>query len=100
MPVFWFTVKVLALLFGTVWVRASLPRMRYDKLMSLGWKWLIETALIWVVISAAFIYVNDKDYDTATTIIIDLGILAGAALAGLVLYLAMPKPGEPIEEFR
>jgi NADH-quinone oxidoreductase subunit H len=97
---FWFTAKVLQLQFATVWERASLPRMRYDKLMALGWKWLIETALIWVVISAAFIYVNDKDYDTGTTILIDLCILAGALLAALVLYLSMPKPGETIEEFR
>ena len=42
MPMFWFLAKVLVLLFATVWVRASLPRMRYDRLMSLGWKWLIE----------------------------------------------------------
>ncbi len=100
MPMFWFTVKVLALLFGTVWVRASMPRMRYDKLMSLGWKWLIETALIWAIVSAAFIYVNEQDYSTTKTIGIDLGIVAGAGLAALVLYLAVPKPGEKIEEFR
>src|SRR3954462_271293 len=37
MPVFWFALKVIALCFVTVWVRASLPRMRYDRLMSLGW---------------------------------------------------------------
>ncbi|MDZ4826476.1 MAG: complex I subunit 1 family protein [Actinomycetota bacterium] len=100
MPMFWFTVKVLALLFATVWVRASMPRMRYDKLMALGWKWLIETALIWAIVSAAFIYVNEQDYSTTKTIGIDLGIVAGAGLAALVLYLAVPKPGEKIEEFR
>ena len=49
MPIFWFLVKVLALLFATVWVRASLPRMRYDKLMALGWKYLIEIAILWVL---------------------------------------------------
>ena len=52
MPMFWFLVKVLALLFATVWVRASLPRMRYDRLMSLGWKWLIEIAILWVLVTA------------------------------------------------
>jgi NADH-quinone oxidoreductase subunit H len=100
MPVVWFTVKVLALLFATVWVRASLPRMRYDKLMGFGWKWLIETAILWVIVSAGFIYVNDQDYDFGTTLLIDVLIVAGAAVAGVVLYLAVPKAGETIEEFR
>ena len=36
MPVFWFMFKVIVLLFGTVWLRASLPRLRYDQLMGLG----------------------------------------------------------------
>ena len=55
MPIFWFMVKVLALLFGTVWLRASLPRMRYDQLMSLGWKYLIEIAILWVLVSATIV---------------------------------------------
>ncbi len=51
MPVFWFLFKVIVLLFGTVWLRASLPRLRYDQLMALGWKVLIEVAFLWVMIS-------------------------------------------------
>jgi len=100
MPVFWFLVKVIALLFATVWVRASLPRMRYDRLMSLGWKFLIEAAILWVLVSAVFVYVSDKDYDAATTVAIWLGVVAGAVVALVVLYLCMPKRGEQIEEFR
>ena len=38
MPVFWFFAKLLVLLFGTVWLRGSLPRFRYDQLMDIGWK--------------------------------------------------------------
>ena len=41
----------MILLYGTVWVRASLPRLRYDQLMDLGWKWLIELAFLWVMVS-------------------------------------------------
>ncbi|MDQ1384156.1 MAG: NADH-quinone oxidoreductase subunit, partial [Actinomycetota bacterium] len=51
LPMIWFLVKVLALLFVTVWVRASLPRIRYDRLMSFGWKWLIEIAILWVLVT-------------------------------------------------
>src|SRR5262249_13587357 len=53
MPIFWFAVKVLGLLFATVWLRASLPRMRYDRLMALGWKRVIEIAILWVLVTVA-----------------------------------------------
>ncbi|HWS47061.1 MAG TPA: complex I subunit 1 family protein [Acidimicrobiia bacterium] len=96
MPVFWFLVKLLALLFATVWVRASLPRMRYDKLMALGWKYLIEIAILWVLVSAALAVGKDEGWNTAATAVI-AGGLAVAAYG--VLYLAMPKAGEQIEEF-
>src|SRR5207244_3136324 len=44
MPVFWFMLKLLVLLYGTVLIRATLPRLRYDQLMAFGWKYLIEIA--------------------------------------------------------
>ncbi|NND85474.1 MAG: NADH-quinone oxidoreductase subunit NuoH [Acidimicrobiia bacterium] len=44
-------IKVGAVLFLFVWVRASFPRFRYDQLMNLGWKRLIPTALIWLILS-------------------------------------------------
>jgi NADH-quinone oxidoreductase subunit H len=50
MPIFWFLIKVYALLFMFVWLRATLPRMRYDQLMTLGWKRLIPASLAWLVL--------------------------------------------------
>jgi NADH-quinone oxidoreductase subunit H len=96
MPIVWFLVKVLALLFATVWVRASLPRMRYDKLMALGWKYLIEFAILWVLITAAIQVGDEEDWNTVATAFIAVAI---ALAAYGVLYLAMPKAGERIEEF-
>ena len=51
MPIVWFLLKTYALLFVFVWLRASLPRMRYDQLMSFGWKRLIPLSLLWIVAS-------------------------------------------------
>jgi NADH-quinone oxidoreductase subunit H len=50
----WFTVKLLIILFMYVWVRATLPRLRYDQLMDLGWKRLIPLALAMLMIIAGF----------------------------------------------
>ena len=96
-PVFWFLVKLLALLFGTVWLRASLPRMRYDRLMGLGWKYLIEIAVLWVIVTAALQVGSDQGWNLIVTAV---GAVAIAGAAYGLLYLSMPRPGEALEEIR
>jgi len=51
-PVLWFLAKVLILLFCFVWLRGTLPRVRYDQLMRLGWKFLIPGPLAWIILIA------------------------------------------------
>ncbi len=48
----WFALKVALLLFGFLWIRATLPRYRYDQLMRLGWKVFLPLSLFWVVLIA------------------------------------------------
>jgi NADH-quinone oxidoreductase subunit H len=77
--ILWFVLKVFVFLYTYVWLRATLPRFRYDQLMDLGWKRLIPLALGWLLVVAA-IRVN-----AAWT----LGVAAGIIVAGLFLYRAV-----------
>jgi NADH-quinone oxidoreductase subunit H len=96
-PIFWFTIKVLALLFVTVWLRASLPRIRYDRLMSFGWKVLIEVAILWVLVTAALQVAQVEDWNLLLTAVIAVVIAVGAYA---MLWLAIPKKDELVEEIR
>lgn len=51
-PMVWFVVKTGAFVYLFVWLRATLPRLRYDRLMWLGWKRLIPAALLWIMVTA------------------------------------------------
>jgi len=54
-PVFWFTAKILVFLFFYVWARGTLPRLRYDQLMNVGWKLLLPVSIANVILTAGII---------------------------------------------
>ena len=55
----WFFLKVGILLFVFLWVRATLPRFRYDQLMRLGWKVFLPLSLLWVILTSTFLIFFD-----------------------------------------
>jgi NADH-quinone oxidoreductase subunit H len=90
---FWFMAKLLVFLFVFVWLRATLPRFRYDQLMDLGWKRLIPVGLGWLLLIAALRIGRDENWfgDNETVnvaLILAVGLVI-AFLAGLGLYQAI-----------
>ena len=51
-PLLWFVAKVWAFLFVFMWLRATLPRLRYDQFMAMGWKLMIPISLVWILVVA------------------------------------------------
>ena len=56
----WFFAKIAVCLFVFLWVRATLPRYRYDQLMRIGWKVFLPLSLLWVVVTAGYLVLFDK----------------------------------------
>jgi NADH-quinone oxidoreductase subunit H len=74
----WFFGKVVILLYCFVWVRATLPRLRYDQLMDLGWKLLIPVALGWLLLIAALRVGDVEDWNPVIVVLIAFGVFAAA----------------------
>ena len=56
----WFFAKISFCLFLFLWIRATLPRYRYDQLMRIGWKVFLPFSLLWVVVTASYLTFFDK----------------------------------------
>jgi NADH-quinone oxidoreductase subunit H len=81
-PLLWFLVKLFFVLYVLIWIRATLPRFRYDRLMSFGWKVLIPVALLWILVTAAAILLPNVYSDLRATVIIVSGVIAVLLLVG------------------
>ncbi len=80
-PVLWFLGKTAAFVFLFFWLRASLPRLRYDQLMNVGWKFLIPIGMVWIPLAAAARVVEARRW---------IFVLIGAIVALFVLSLFVP----------
>ncbi|MGH3907549.1 MAG: NADH-quinone oxidoreductase subunit NuoH [Pseudonocardiaceae bacterium] len=90
----WFLGKTFLFLFAFIWLRGTLPRLRYDQFMALGWKVLVPGSLVWIVLVAGVRALRQADV-TQTQILVIGGILLGVLV--IIAYL-LPSRRPPDED--
>jgi NADH-quinone oxidoreductase subunit H len=92
-PILWFLLKLVIVIFVLVWVRATIPRFRYDRLMNFGWKVLIPLGLLWILVTAAYVTLPSVYGDGRAAVIIVSSTLAIVLLLW-PLFAARPRGHE------
>jgi NADH-quinone oxidoreductase subunit H len=84
-PLLWFFLKVVVALFVFIWLRGTLPRLRYDQFMRFGWKVLVPTALVWILAVATMRTVA-READLSTG---QVALFVGVPMALIVLAVLL-----------
>src|SRR6476620_8580013 len=101
--VLWFGMKLLVFLFFFVWIRGTLPRIRYDQFMAIGWQVLIPVSLVWIMLVGAVRVLRNAEGYTTTQVLLWVGIpLAVIIIAAIawppsrkdLLDVELPEPDE------
>jgi NADH-quinone oxidoreductase subunit H len=98
----WFLLKVLFFLFIFIWLRGTLPRLRYDQFMRFGWRWLIPISLVWIVAVATFQVARTENWLASPgvrigAVVIVIALIAFAFFGGK--DQPEPEPESETEDF-
>jgi NADH-quinone oxidoreductase subunit H len=86
-PIIWFTAKVVLGIFIFVWLRGTLPRLRYDQFMQFGWKTLIPINLVWILFITAVHVLRDRGWEWWRAIAVPAAIvLLVVVVPGLMIW--------------
>jgi NADH-quinone oxidoreductase subunit H len=86
-PLLWFLVKVVLGIFVFVWLRGTLPRLRYDQFMAFGWKVLVPVALVWILFIGTFSVLRSEGHSTR-----DLLLYGVVPLAVIIILITLFWP--------
>jgi NADH-quinone oxidoreductase subunit H len=89
-PLLWFVLKVWAFLFVFMWLRATLPRMRYDQFMGLGWKLLIPISLAWIMTVAIVRTLRTQGYSGWVAFTVTASAVVGVTLV-IILWRTLRR---------
>ena len=98
--VLWFLFKLVCVMYLFMLVRATLPRLRYDRLMNFGWKYLIPFGLFWVLATGAIVVLPDR-YGHRRGAFIAIGLIVAVWLVMSLVKQALDAPrtaAAPAEE--
>jgi NADH-quinone oxidoreductase subunit H len=86
-PILWFTAKVVIGIFVFVWLRGTLPRLRYDQFMQFGWKVLIPINLVWILVITAIHVLHDHGWEWWRSIAVPAAVgLLVVVVPGLMIW--------------
>jgi NADH-quinone oxidoreductase subunit H len=98
-PILWFFAKIFVILFVFVWLRGTLPRLRYDQFMKFGWRVLIPVSIVWILLVATWRGVRNEFGSDLRTTLIWLGLaLFVFAVFAFILDVRRGSDDEAAEE--